>query len=330
MLLPSALPYYSGLGTNYNDIQSPRTNAGKMTNSGIDLAITTYNITNDNFSWRTQLNVSHYKNILNELNAGTSDLPYRATDALNADRVITRSVIGKPVGQFYGFVVDGIFRSEQEINSSPAQGIAVTPKGTWVGDIKYKDISGPNGSPDGTIDSFDQTFIGNPNPKFTFGFTNNFSYKSFDLSVFLQGSYGADILNFTKLLTEGSYNAYNNQSENVLYKRYSANNPDGSLPRFNQWHENNRRLSDRFIEDGSYIRLQTLSVGYNLPVRLISKAKIATARIYFAGQNIYTLTNYSGLDPELGSFNNNALYTNVDNGNYPNPRTYTIGANITF
>ncbi len=330
MLLPSALPYYSGIGTNYNDIQSPITNAGRMTNTGIDLAVTSYNITKDNFTWKTQLNFSHYKNILNELNAGTSELIFRATDALNADRVITRSVVGQPVGQFYGFVVDGIFRSEDEINSSAAQGIAVTQKGTWLGDIRYKDLSGPNGVPDGIIDSFDQTFIGNPNPKFTFGFTNNFTYKSFDMSIFLQGSYGAKILNFTKLLTEGSYNAYNNQSANVLYKRYSPANPNGSLPRYNEWHENNRRLSDRFIEDGSYIRLQTVSLGYNLPVKLINKAKIASARIYFSGQNIYTLTNYSGYDPELGSFNNNALYTNVDNGNYPNPRTYTIGANITF
>jgi len=330
MLLPSALPYYSGIGTNYNDIQSPITNAGKMTNTGIDLAITSYNITKDDFKWRTQLNFSHYKNILNELNAGTSELIFRATDALNVDRVVTRSVIGQPVGQFYGFLVDGIFASEQDIKNSPNQGIAVAPKGTWIGDIKYKDISGPNGVPDGIIDSFDQTFIGNPNPKFTFGFTNNFTYKSFDLSIFLQGSYGAKILNFTKLLTEGSYNSYNNQSVNVLTNRFSANNPSGSLPRYNEWHENNRRLSDRFIEDGSYIRLQTVSLGYNLPTRLINKAKIASARIYFSGQNIYTLTNYSGYDPELGSFNNNALFSNVDNGNYPNPRTYTIGANITF
>lgn len=330
MLLPSALPYYSGIGTNYNDIQSPITNAGKMTNTGIDLAITSYNISNDDFSWKTQLNFSHYKNILNELNAGTSELIFRATDALNVDRVVTRSVIGQPVGQFYGFLVDGIFGSEQEIKNSPYQGIAVTPKGTWIGDIKYKDISGPNGVPDGIIDSFDQTFIGNPNPKFTFGFTNNFNYKSFDLSIFLQGSYGAKILNFTKLLTEGSYNSYNNQSANVLNNRFSASNPNGTLPRYNEWHENNRRLSDRFIEDGSYIRLQTVSLGYNLPTKLINKAKIASARIYLSGQNIYTLTNYSGYDPELGSFNNNALFSNVDNGNYPNPRTYTIGANITF
>lgn len=329
MLLPSSLPYYSGLGTRYDDIQSPITNAGKMTNTGVDLQITSYNIVKSDFSWKTQMNFSHYKNILNELNAGTSELLFRATDALNTDRVVTRSVIGQPVGQFYGYVTDGIFQSEAEINSSPSQGISVSPKGTWIGDIKYKDISGPAGNPDGIIDSFDQTFIGNPNPKFTFGFTNNITYKSFDLSIFLQGSYGAKILNFTKLLTEGSYNAYNNQSADVL-NRWTPANTGGTLPRYNQWHENNRRLSDKFIEDGSYLRIQTVSLGYNLPVNWVRKVKMANARLYISGQNLHTFTKYSGYDPELGSFNNNALFTNVDNGNYPNPRTYTIGANITF
>ncbi len=329
MLLPSLLPYYTGIGTNYNDIRSPITNAGKMTNTGIDIQVTSYNITKKDFTWQTQLNFSHYKNILNELNAGTSELLFRATDALNADRVVTRSVVGQPVGQFYGYVTEGIFQSEVEINSSPTQGLAVSQKGTWIGDIKYKDISGPNGAPDGIIDSFDQTFIGNPNPKFTFGFTNKITYKNFDLSVFLQGSYGADILNFTRLLTAGTYNVYNNQSADVL-NRWSPTNTAGTLPRYNQWHQNNRRLSDKFVEDGSYLRIQTVSLGYNLPTNWVKKIKMANARIYLSGQNLYTFTNYSGYDPELGSFNNNALFTNVDNGNYPNPRTYTVGANITF
>jgi hypothetical protein len=242
---------------------------------------------------------------------------------------VTRTVPGQPVGQFYGFVVDGLFHSEAEINSSANQGLTVTPKGTWLGDVKYNDISGPNGKPDGVIDGYDQTFIGNPNPKFTFGLTNTFSYQNFDFSFFIQGSYGADILNFTKLMTEGLYNVYNNQSTGVL-NRYTASNPNGNLPRYNEWHKNNLLLSNRFVEDGSYARLQTVSLGYNLPERIIRKAKMSAARIYILGQNLYTLTSYSGFDPELGSFNQNALYTNIDNGNYPNPRSITVGVNITF
>jgi TonB-linked SusC/RagA family outer membrane protein len=330
MILSSSLPSYTGIGTNYNDIQAPVVNAGQMTNTGVDISLTSYNVNTSNFSWKTTVIFSHYQNILNKLNSGSSVIYYSATDALNTSRIVTASMVGKPVGEFYGFVTDGIFRSANQILSSPDQGLAVTPKGTWVGDVKYKDISGPNGKPDGVIDSYDETVIGNPNPKFTYGLTNNFTYKGFDLNVFLQGNYGSKILNFTKLITEGEYNVYNNQLVDVLRNAYSPANPNGTLPRYNEWNENNRRLSDRFIEDGSYLRIQNVTLGYNFPKQLIKKAKLSAARLFISGQNLYTFTKYSGYDPELGSFNNNALYTNVDNGNYPNPRTFTIGANLTF
>jgi TonB-linked SusC/RagA family outer membrane protein len=329
MLLTTNLPWYTGIGLEWYGIQSSKANSGEMTNTGIDISATTYNINKKDFRWKTTAIFSHYKNILNKLNEGAAAINVSATDALNADRIVTRTVPGQPVGQFYGFVVDGLFHSEAEINSSANQGLTVTPKGTWLGDVKYNDISGPNGKPDGVIDGYDQTFIGNPNPKFTFGLTNTFSYQNFDFSFFIQGSYGADILNFTKLMTEGLYNVYNNQSTGVL-NRYTASNPNGNLPRYNEWHKNNLLLSNRFVEDGSYARLQTVSLGYNLPERIIRKAKMSAARIYILGQNLYTLTSYSGFDPELGSFNQNALYTNIDNGNYPNPRSITVGVNITF
>ncbi|WP_242689266.1 TonB-dependent receptor [Pedobacter sp. SYSU D00535] len=331
MLLPSSLPAYTGIGTAWDDIQSPITNAGKMENTGIDVSATSYNIQKSAFTWRTSFNITHYKNVLKELNAGTSAITIAATDALNADRIVTRTVVGQPVGQFYGYIADGLYRSEEDIdNSAKNPLITKGPKGIWIGDVKYRDISGPEGSPDGKIDSYDVTAIGNPNPKFTFGLTNNFTFKNFDLSFFLQGSYGADILNFTRLLTEGSYNVYHNQSVDVFNNRYSPSNPAGTLPRYNQWHGDNVALSSRFVEDGSYLRIQNVTLGYNLPKSLISKAKISNARVFVLGQNLYTFTKYTGLDPELGSYNNNALMSNVDNGNYPNPRTFTIGANIIF
>lgn len=329
MLLSTSLPWYTGIGVDWFGIQSSRANSGEMTNKGVDISATTYNISKKDFSWKTTLIFSHFKNTLNSLNKGTGALLVQATDALNADRVVTRSEPGQPVGQFYGYVTDGLFRSQEELDGGPDQGPNVTEKGTWLGDVRYKDISGADGKPDGVIDAFDLTYIGNPNPRFTYGLTNTFTYKSFDFSFFLQGSYGADILNFTKLLTDGLYNVYHNQSTAVL-NRYSAANPNGTLPRYNEWHKNNLLLSDRFIEDGSYLRIQNISFGYNLPSRFISKARISAVRVFLTGQNIYTFTNYSGFDPELGSFNQNALYSNVDNGNYPNPRSYTIGANITF
>jgi len=112
--------------------------------------------------------------------------------------------------------------------------------------------------------------------------------------------------------------------------RYSATNTDGQLPRYNQWHNNNIRVSDRFVEDGSYLRIQNVTLGYNLPVNLIKKAKMTNARLFVSGQNLYTFTKYTGYDPELGAFNGGATFFNIDNGNYPNPRTFTFGANITF
>lgn len=231
---------------------------------------------------------------------------------------------GRAVGGFYGFVSDGLFRSEAELNSAADQGIGISPKGTWLGDVRYKDLNG-----DGKIDDGDMTYIGDPNPDFTFGFTNTFRYKNLDLSVFLQGTYGNDILNYTKRTTEQLSNVYANQL-NTVQDRYTTTNTNGNVPRYNQWHNNNFRVSDRFVEDGSYLRIQNVTLGYNLPQKWISKAKIANARLFATGQNLYTFTKYTGFDPELGAFNNSATFFNVDNGNYPNPRTFTFGANITF
>ncbi len=135
----------------------------------------------------------------------------------------------------------------------------------WLGDVMYQDLDGSK-----TIDDKDVTFIGNPNPKFTFGINNTVSYKNFDLGVFLYGSVGGKIFNIVRRHTEGLTNAYNNQSKDVL-NRYTETNANGTLPRFNQWHNNNFRISDRFVEDGSFLRIQTLTLGYNLPKNLIEK-----------------------------------------------------------
>lgn len=322
MLMATELPVYTGIGTNWDDIQSPIVNAGEMTNTGIDLAISSYNITRKDFSWRTNLVLSHYKNVLNKLNSANSHLT-TYTEYGNAV-MLTRSVAGAPIGRFYGFVTDGLFRTQDDLNKAPDQGLPIEATGTWLGDIRYRDLNNDN-----IIDSRDLTYFGNPNPDFTFGLTNSFTYKSFDMSVFLQGSYGNDILNYTRRTSESLNNVYWNQLKTVG-NRFTEANPQGNLPRYNQWHQNNMRVSDRFLEDGSYLRIQNISLGYNLPLSLINRAKLTAMRVYASGQNIYTFTNYSGFDPELGSFNSNVLMTNVDLGNYPNPRTFTLGVNITF
>jgi len=322
MILTSSLPVFTGIGIQYNDIQAPVVNAGNMVNTGFDISINSANITRTNFEWKTNLIFSRYKNILNSLNSETADIS-RYVEYGNAV-LLTRTLAGRSVGGFYGFVTDGLFRSMDELNSGPDQGLGISPKGTWLGDIRYKDLNA-----DGKIDQNDLTFIGDPNPSFTYGITNTFKYKTLDLSVFLQGSYGNDVLNYTKRTTEALNNVYNNQLETVM-GRYSATNTDGKLPRYNQWHNNNFRVSDRFVENGSYLRIQNVTLGYNLPVNIIKKAKMANARLFVSGQNLYTFTNYTGYDPELGAFNGGATFFNIDNGNYPNPRTFTFGVNITF
>lgn len=323
MLLPTQLGAFSGLGQDYQDIKTPITNDGQMTNKGIDISITTYNIQKKNLSWKTNIVFSHYKNRLDFLNTPDAIIKgeFNEYGTLN---LVSLSRQGLPMGSFYGYVTDGIFRDMRELNDGTNWGLPVGPGQQWLGDIRYRDLNG-----DRIIDDKDVTEIGNPNPKFTYGMTNTVNFMNFDLSVFVTGSYGAKIFNYARRQTEAMNTPYNNQLESVL-DRYTASNPNGSLPRYNQWHNNNLRISDRYVEDGSYFRIQNISIGYNLPQSIVGKAKITTARLYASIQNLKTFTKYSGYDPELGAFNNSVRFMNIDNGNYPNPTTFTIGANIDF
>jgi TonB-linked SusC/RagA family outer membrane protein len=322
-ILPNQLGNYSGLGTEWNDIQTPVTNAGQMTNKGIDISLTSYNIQGKDLSWKTTATFSHYKNNLDRLNDDKATLKGEVNE-YGAINLVTLTQPGRAMGTFYGYVTDGLFRSPDELNNGINYGLPVDPRKLWLGDVRFKDLNG-----DKIIDDKDVTVIGDPNPKFTYGMTNTVNFKNFDISVFVYGSYGADIFNYTRMYTERLSSPYNNQLVSVL-DRYTPTNPNGTLPRFNQWHGNNYRISDMFIEDGSFFRIQNVSLGYNLPKILISKAKLTNARIYASVQNLKTFTGYSGYDPELGAYNNQATFVNVDMGHYPNPRTYTVGANIEF
>jgi hypothetical protein len=180
------------------------------------------------------------------------------------------------------------------------------------------------------VDQADQTFIGSPHPAFTFGLTNSFSYKSFDLSIFLQGSYGNKIMNFLRKRTQGLDRLANNQLASS-FDYWTPDNPNASLPRLVSGDDNpNLFISDRFIEDGSYLRIQNLSLGYVLPSAISNRLKMTRLRVYGSVQNLHTFTRYSGFDPEIGAFNQDALLMNVDNGRYPTPRTYTVGLNVEF
>jgi TonB-dependent starch-binding outer membrane protein SusC len=323
MLLPTQLGVYSGLGTNFDDIKTPIANDGQITNTGIDISLSATHAIIPELVWKSSLVFSHYKNTLDFLN--TKDAAIRGDfDEYGARVLVALSRQGYPVGAFYGYVTDGLFKSMDELNEGTDWGLDIKPDGQWLGDIRYKDLNN-----DGVIDDKDVKKIGNPNPKFTLGWTNSFSYKGFDLSVFLYASVGGDIFNYSRLQTEGMRNQYNNQLRTVK-NRYTPENTDTNMPRYNQWHENNVRVSDRYVEDGSYLRIQNVTLGYTVPSQLLNRVKVNSLRMYVSAQNLKTFTKYSGYDPELGAINNRATFMNIDNGRYPVPRTFTVGASIEF
>lgn len=322
MLLFTQGTTFLGIGSNWDDLKAPIGNVGNMTNSGVDLTINTTNISTKTFTWKSNVIFSSYKNRLNKLlNASVS-----IDGKVYYDRsLVTKTIPGLPLGSFWGLQTDGLFRSAAELAASnPQFGLAVAQNGTWLGDVRFKDING-----DKVIDDKDFGAIGSPLPKFTYGFTNTVTYKGFDMSVFFQGSYGAKIFNYLKWQIEGLNNPYDNQLATVL-NRYTASNTTGNVPRFTNLNTNNRAMSDRYIENGSFARIQNLTIGYRVPNKYSSKALVNNLRVYASCQNLITFSKYSGYDPEIGAFNGQINLTNVDMGHYPNPRTITIGANVEF
>lgn len=305
-------------------IAAPYVNAGKMRNKGIDLSLNYRTAGNKAFGWNSSLVISHFRNEVLELNSQTADITQ--TLSVNGNPPITKTIVGAPVGQFYGYQVAGLYQNADQLNTlARRSGNAIDAKtGTYLGDIIFKDLNN-----DGMIDGNDRTFIGDPNPDFTFGFTNNFSYKNFDLKVFLNGSYGNDIYNFTRVWGEEMTSTSGNQMASVL-TRWTPENTDTDMPRYANGDPNqNAGISDRFIEDGSYLRIQNITLGYNFSQALAKRLKVVSnMRIYLSVQNAYTFTNYSGYDPEVGALNGNIFLNGVDLGRYPVARTYTFGINL--
>jgi len=349
MLLQVVLPGYIG-GSAWTDIGAPYANVGKMENKGLDLSINSRNLRRGSFSWKTDLTFSVNRNKITALN-DEGAIFWRNLYWYSEFQTVTQTIVGQPIGQFYGYVTEGIFKDQADILAHAVQindpnndGKNLVDKraGVWIGDVKFKDLNG-----DGKITTADQQVIGNPNPDFTFGFNNTLTWRNFDLVVYFNGSYGGDILNYQKREIEGMTSVFNNQASTVVnraqYRLLSPSgsdldpanvvlaNADASLPRPTTTDNNrNTRMSDRWIEDGSYLRLQNVRLGYNLPKNLLSKYRVSNLRVYVNAQNIWTLTNYSGYDPEIGAFNQSPLLQNVDMGRYPTPRVYTFGLDVDF
>jgi TonB-linked SusC/RagA family outer membrane protein len=345
LLLQVSLPSYLG-GSSYSDVQAPMVNIGQIRNRGVEASLFTHNIKGDNFNWTSNFIFSLNRNKVIALNDDTQKI-HGGLAWYAKYQNITLTQAGSPIGVFYGYQTNGLFTDRNDIINSPVQvdlngdGINdVGERAMWPGDIKFKDISGPNGAPDGVIDDFDQTIIGDPNPDFTYSISNTFTYKNLELNLVLSGSQGGDIFNWSRTELEGMSNIWSNQlasaGDAARVNTDDPNNPylintGTAVPRVTSNDNNdNRRASDRFIEDGSYLRIQNIALGYTLPARWINRLSIQQVRVYVNLQNLYTFTGYSGFDPEIGAFNQSALLQNIDMGHYPVPRVYTIGLTVRF
>lgn len=310
MLVNAAIPISTGYSPNFR----PAVNAGKMQNRGIELTLASRNIQRA-LTWTTDFNFTFLQNKIVSLN---DTVPIsRGSIGLNYN--VSRLQNGHPINAFFGHVTNGIFQTQEEVDAYAVQtGGSDVYNRTSGGDVRFKDLNN-----DGVINDDDRTFIGNPNPKFIFALNNSFLYKNFDLNIFIQGEYDKDIFN-ANLIWQESMGTVQNQTIRVL-DRWTGEGTSTTMPRAVFGDPNkNARPTNRFIEDGSYIRIKNISLGYTLPSAIAQRAALSKARIYVSGQNLFTFTNYTGNDPELGNA------TGIDLNVYPQAMTLSVGANLTF
>lgn len=368
MLMPMQLPSYMGTSGNTSSaLAAPFGNFGSIENKGLEITINAHPISTKNFSWDSEFEISWNKNKLTKL-SGTSSAAILGVGQWND--VVSKSDVGQPLFQFFGYVIDGVYTSYEDIENSPKPVSYGGSNGynkyntVWVGDVKYKDISGPDGVPDGKIDENDRTYIGNPMPKYTFGWTNTFRYKDFDLSIFVNGSVGNKVYNYIRMKLDNMKSVWANQAATVINrsqitpinpnKDYSNGYLGHNATTVYHWYDDidnvqvlnptnipaahlndpneNSRVSDRYIEDGSYLRIKNITLGYTFPKQWIKNLGLENVRLSCNIQNLWTITGYKGYDPEIGASTSdmNGYVYGLDNGRYPSPTVYSFGLNVTF
>lgn len=368
MLMPMQLPSYMGTSGNTSSaLAAPFGNFGSIENKGLEITINAHPISTKNFSWDSEFEISWNKNKLTKL-SGTSSAAILGVGQWND--VVSKSDVGQPLFQFFGYVTDGVYTSYEDIENSPKPVSYGGSNGynkyntVWVGDVKYKDISGPEGVPDGKIDENDRTYIGNPMPKYTFGWTNTFRYKDFDLSIFVNGSVGNKVYNYIRMKLDNMKSVWANQAATVINrsqitpinpnKDYSNGYLGHNATTVYHWYDDidnvqvlnptnipaahlndpneNSRVSDRYIEDGSYLRIKNITLGYTFPKQWIKNLGLENVRLSCNIQNLWTITGYKGYDPEIGASTSdmNGYVYGLDNGRYPSPTVYSFGLNVTF
>ena len=363
MLMQLILPSIMGTsGNSSSALAAPYGNYGDIENHGVEIALNTHPVVTKNFSWDSDINFSLNRNKLKSLGGSTAIVGYgQWTD------VVSRSVPGESLYNFYGYKVEGVYKDFQDILDSPVNTLTknnpvVTDADgkkhwdadptkysrtntTFVGDLKYKDVNG-----DGVIDENDKTNIGSPLPKWTFGWNNTLRYKQFDLNFFINGSVGNKVGNYLKMKLTHMNSAWVNQLTDVKNRAHLApkdgvrsaywydnianvvvTNPGGTMPRASVNDPNdNDAWSDRYIEDGSYVRLKSITLGYTFSPMLVKKIGLTALRLTFNATNLFTITGYDGYDPEIGVSTASANVFGLDNGRYPSPTTFAFGLNASF
>ncbi|NJO03351.1 MAG: TonB-dependent receptor [Bacteroidia bacterium] len=295
---------------------APTVNGGSVENRGIELSLNYQKSIND-LNLSAGINFAYNKNEVTEINNAEGVLVGAGFSTYGA---VSRAQVGFPIAYFWGFKTNGLFQTQQEVESYVNNDGQLIQPNAAPGDIRFVDVN-----QDGQINDADRTLIGNPTPDWTFGANFAADWKGFDLSIFLQGALGNDIFNGTRRHDLPTAN----MSTRFL-NRWTGPGTSNEVPRLTITDPNGNfsKVSDFYIEDGSYMRIKDLQLGYSLPTKVTELLHIQRARFFVAANNLVTLTRYRGFDPEIGAAS--SLSIGIDRGIYPQARTYRLGASITF
>ncbi len=318
MLTQVPIPRTSGTGS------VDFVNIGEVNNTGVDLNVT-YRDQIGQVRYAISGQISQYRNEVVKLNDDPKASIFGFTTRLPAISV-TRA--GLPIASFFGYVIDGVLKNDAE-----AAAATQIPGYTRAGVFNFKDISGPDGVPDGKINASDRTIIGNPHPDFTYGLNLNLGYKNWDFTVFAQGVQGNEIFNYLKYWTD--FNTFQgNRSKDMLYNSWKKQGDVALLPRLNAGDTFSQQISTYFVEDGSYMRIRNIQLTYTIPTSVLKKIKLSSMQVYVQGQNLFTFTKYKGLDPDINIRNSGAdnqdTHMGIDEGAFPVARSYNVGLRVGF
>ena len=311
LLINVPVPLSSGYATVLQNI-------GGVENKGFEFGVTTENIKTKNFAWNSNIVFSLNRNKVTEIGNGVDQFfPVVPNGSLLQQQPVTVKV-GLPLGTFWGYRTNGIFQTQEEVNTQPKINSLANTK---VGDRKYVDTNG-----DGVITALDKGNLGTSQPKFVGSFSNTVSYNDFDLNFSFQGAYGGKIFNALNQQLEISTLGTNAAA--TLNDRWTPTNPSNEIPRASS--SPLGIVSERYVEDASFLRLKLITLGYTLPKSVSKKLGTKSVKIYISAENLITWTKYTGYDPEVSSYEQNNLYPGIDFGSYPNSKTFISGLNVTF